>query len=195
MIVRCVANTGEALPATSWDPRVGLTADTEFEVMLGRQYEVFAVTVRLNMNWYYVIDNSGSSYPIWKPAVLFDIVDGSIPPSWRLGYFRFSHDRQYSILSFPEWAEDYHFYERLVDEEASAMEIFERRRLKLITPREAFLALSDFIWKFEKHAGPDMPKLLRDTMLDLRGEPVDQETWDNWLASVDKIRLGWAPRG
>ncbi|GAB78172.1 hypothetical protein SAMN05421595_0693 [Austwickia chelonae] len=132
MIVRCVATTGEALPLTARDPAQGVSADTEFALTLEDEYEVFAVTVFLGTTWYYVMDDDGNPWPTWVPAALFDVEDGSISPTWCLGYFRFGRDDQYPILSFPEWAHDHQFYERLVDGDAAAVATFERRRLELM---------------------------------------------------------------
>lgn len=90
MIVRCVANTGSLLPACAYDSKRGVNADTEFAVTPGRTYFVFGVTLLLGIAWYYVLDDDGHAWPTWIPAPLFDVVDGAIPASWVVGYFRFS---------------------------------------------------------------------------------------------------------
>ncbi|MEZ5125300.1 MAG: hypothetical protein R2826_03500 [Thermoleophilia bacterium] len=128
MIVRCIAVDGSALPTTSYDPRQGITADTEFPVTLGRRYAVYAITVYLGIAWYYIMDDDGNPWPVWTPAPLFEIADGSLPSSWQIGYFRFDREDQYPIVSFPEWASDHSFYERLVDRDAAAVRIFTTRR-------------------------------------------------------------------
>lgn len=131
MIVRCLSNTCETLPATSRDSALGINADTEFPITIGRSYEVFAMTVLLGIAWYYVLDEHGHDWPTWTPAPLFDVVDGTLPRSWRVGYFRFEGEDQYPILSFPEWATDHRFYERLVDGDADAVRIFNERRKEI----------------------------------------------------------------
>lgn len=128
MIVRCLETTGHVLPIASHDPLQGVDADTVFAVTRGRDYYVYAITVFLGLTWYYLMDDDGHPWPTWVPAPLFDVIDGSLPPSWRVGYFRFSRDNQYPILSFPEWAQDHQFYERLVDRDPGAVETFLRRR-------------------------------------------------------------------
>ena len=110
---------------------MGIDAGTHFAVTRGREYPVYAVTVLLGIVWYYVMDDDGDPYPIWAPGPLFDVVDGTLPPSWRMGYFRFSRDNQYPILSFPEWADDHWYYERLVDRDPEAVEVLARRRLEI----------------------------------------------------------------
>ncbi|MBO9521876.1 MAG: hypothetical protein J7518_10090 [Nocardioidaceae bacterium] len=131
MIVRCISNTGESLPATSRDSSQGVNSDTEFPVTIGRSYPVFAVTVFLGTAWYYVLDDDAHDWPTWIPAPLFDVVDGALPESWRVGYFRFGVEDQYPILSFPEWASDHAFYERLVGRDPEAVRIFAMRRTEV----------------------------------------------------------------
>lgn len=64
----------------------------------------------------------------------------------------------------------------------------------LLTPRQAFLAMTDFIWEFAQRAGDDLITLIGDTGIEADGGPTDPAAWDDWLASVAKIRSGKAPR-
>lgn len=52
-----------------------------------------------------------------------------------VGYFHFGRDNQYPILSFPGWATDHRFYERLVDGDADAVRIFNERRQEVEATR------------------------------------------------------------
>jgi hypothetical protein len=49
MIVRCIASTGSVLPVTARDPLLGVNADTEFPITVGRSYPVYAVTILLGI--------------------------------------------------------------------------------------------------------------------------------------------------
>jgi hypothetical protein len=90
---------------------------------------VYAITVFRGLAWYYVLDDHALPYPVWKPAALFELSSGAIPANWVIGYVRTSSDDVgYPILSFPEWANDRYYYERLVDGDAAAVAIFEKRR-------------------------------------------------------------------
>ena len=131
MIVRSIANSGSSLPSANIDPRRGYDRSTEFPLTVDQEYVVFALTVFLGTAWYYVMDDDGLDWPTWMPAGLFDVVDGSIPSAWRVGYFKFSRDDQYPLLSFPEWADDHTFYERLVDRDPRAVETFRTRRQEI----------------------------------------------------------------
>jgi hypothetical protein len=128
MIVRCIANSGADLPVANIVPSRGYDRSTEFPLTIGRDYSVFALTVFLGTAWYYVLDDDGNPWPTWSPAALFDVVDGHIPHGWSCGYIRNSADDQYPVISFPEWAEDHTFYERLVDGDEAAIRVFNERR-------------------------------------------------------------------
>lgn len=137
MIVRCTARTGDVLPSMSRDSSVGIDGSTEFPVTVGRSYLVFAMTIYLGVAWYYIMDDDGHAWPTWVPAPLFEVVDGSLPASWRVGYFHFGREDQYPIVSFPEWAEDQQFYERLVDGDATAVRIFSERKREIEMTRSS----------------------------------------------------------
>lgn len=64
----------------------------------------------------------------------------------------------------------------------------------LLTPHQAFLAMTDFIWEFAQRAGDDLLTLIGDTGIEADGGPTDPAAWDDWVASVAKIRAGKAPR-
>lgn len=64
-----------------------------------------------------------------------------------------------------------------------------------LSRRDAFLVMSDYIWQYAQRAGDDLATLLGDTELERDGMPGDPAAWDDWLASVAKIRSGKPPRG
>jgi hypothetical protein len=63
-----------------------------------------------------------------------------------------------------------------------------------LTAREAFLVMTDFIWRFAQSAGDDLITLLGDTELEADGQPSDAASWEDWMASVSRIRDGDPPR-
>jgi hypothetical protein len=131
MIVRCIANTGADLPAVNIDPRSGYNRTTEFPLTIGREYSVFGMTAFLGSVWYYIIDDDDHEWPIWKPSALFDVVNGSLPSDWTVGYRRYDVDNQFPVISFPEWAHDPTFYERLLDGDPEAARVFAARRREI----------------------------------------------------------------
>ena len=59
-----------------------------------------------------------------------------------------------------------------------------------VTVRQAFLAMSELIWRFAESAGDDMGALLRYTALRADGPPVDPAAWADWLRCVSATKLG-----
>jgi hypothetical protein len=59
-----------------------------------------------------------------------------------------------------------------------------------LTEREAFLAMSEFIWRFACRAGDDLLTLVGDTELLEDGEPTDPAAWDDWTDCVRAVRAG-----
>jgi hypothetical protein len=131
MIVRCRTTTAGGLPAYAYDSERGITPDTEYPVTPGRDYPVVGITIMQGQAWYYIHDDDDLAWPIWTPASVFEVVDGHMPASWIVGYFRFAPDRQYPLISFPEWASDHYFYERLVDGEPDALRTYALRRAEV----------------------------------------------------------------
>jgi hypothetical protein len=131
MLVRCVSNSGADLPEISRDSRMGIDASTEFALTVGRDYVVFAVTNYLATIWYYVMDDDDLPYPVWKPAPLIEMVDGRVPDHWVLAQYRNRSDGGHRfLLSFPEWAENWHYYELLVGGNSAALAQFELEKAR-----------------------------------------------------------------
>lgn len=62
--------------------------------------------------------------------------------------------------------------------------------------REAFLAMSRFLWQFANRAGDDLMTLLGDIAIDVDGDTNDPAAWDDWLDCVRAVKEGGqAPPG
>ena len=129
MRVTCIGSTGAALPGSCLDARIGITRDTNFPLTVAAQYVVYAITTFHGHSWYYVFDDDELAYPVWMLAPLFEISEPSLPPDWIIGYVRRDlQEEGFPCISFPEWALDHYFYERLVDGDPSAVSTFRVRR-------------------------------------------------------------------
>ena len=129
MRVTCLASSGSSLPVSCLDDAAGITRETEFPLTIGAVYVVYAITTFRGHCWYYIFDDNRQPYPVWRLAPLFEISDPLLPPDWVVGYVRNGHDDEgFPLISFPEWARDHYFYERLVDGDASTVAVFEARR-------------------------------------------------------------------
>ena len=132
MKIKCVNNSGKALPQRLKDARLGLSEATQFHVTVGREYVVYGVTIFLGDVWYYICDDSFSYFPVWHPAIIFSVVDGRISRFWTAAYRPSdqSSDEAF-VVSFSEWASDGHFYGRLTDGETDAVQLFKNYKQKM----------------------------------------------------------------
>jgi hypothetical protein len=124
MIVQCVSNSAKDLPASALDSRRGYDLNTKFSITVGQKYVVYAMTVFLCQNWYYICDDDKLHYPVWYPSSFFRVTSGEIPRAWEYEYH--PGPPPYPILAFAEWAHDDRFYERLTDQEPDAVATFNR---------------------------------------------------------------------
>lgn len=133
MIVQCISNKVDGtMPSALREYWLSHGLELGFPLTVGAQYVVVAIAIEAGIPWYYLHDDDDLSWPVWYPGNLFNVVDGSLPPSWVYGYVRISRDSQFSLISFPEWAEDRFFYERLVDGDAATEDIYAARRREII---------------------------------------------------------------
>jgi hypothetical protein len=95
---------------------------------VGKEYFVFAITIRLGHAWYYIADEDFVYYPILNPASLFEIVDGRVSSYWNVGLHPEKHQSECFIVAFPEWANDPYFYDKLTDRNPETVAVFEKYR-------------------------------------------------------------------
>ena len=92
-------------------------SDGQLNLEKDKEYCVYGIAFRDNSPWYYLCLDEDDESPTAYPAELFKITDGRLSSCWRLS-------PQDSSLVFEEWANDPSFYERLVDDDPSAIENF-----------------------------------------------------------------------
>jgi hypothetical protein len=125
MIVRCLSNTSLELPEAYLDPAGGYHRKTEFDLSVGRDYTVYAFTVRHGQVWYYLCGDLHSHYPVIYPAPLFLVVKNSLSKYWVYRYTSNYPDQQV-LIAFDAWVSDPYFYDRLTDLEENEMSMFLR---------------------------------------------------------------------
>ena len=122
MKIRCIANTGAALPEPYFDPAIFLTQETEFQLIIGKEYVVYALYEWEGMIWYYICDERYTYYPIPNPAPLFEVVDNRISQYWRFKL----HPNGLLEIAFKEWFSEPYFYDRLTDQQEEEVLIFDK---------------------------------------------------------------------
>lgn len=140
MRVRCIHNRGIDLRPYEYKPitnneifgRFGSSGMTEFnEVKIGREYLVMGILLGEGA-LYYLIDD-GADIDIC-PYPLFEVIDHTLPSSW---FFKASkhtdslYPYQEAVWGYYEFVFDDSHYEKLVDMEEGAMQIYFKRKREL----------------------------------------------------------------
>ncbi|MBD1939013.1 hypothetical protein [Microcoleus sp. FACHB-68] len=83
MKIRCITNSGAALPEIYLDSRVNRSKETVFRLTVGKEYVVYALHEAGGAVWYYICDDHYMYYPQEHAAPLFEIVDNRLSHYWR----------------------------------------------------------------------------------------------------------------
>lgn len=104
-------------------------ADTIFPLQVGKDYVIYALTLRRGGVWYYLLDESGVGYPVWFPAPLFEVSDSRLSKYWVFGFHEAGLRAGDAVFAFAEWANDpLNFYDGLSDGRAEIRSVFQRYR-------------------------------------------------------------------
>lgn len=143
IVLKCLSNRLSEVPERYLDERGGFTREKIFDLTPGKEYVAFGITTHAGGWWYYVEDDLGRNYPVWRPEVLFEVVDSTVPEHW-IGHNDVDYyGQKQTTLSFPEWASDPYFYERLVDEDEAAVITYQAERAKLLLSHQSSVLEAD----------------------------------------------------
>jgi hypothetical protein len=122
MKIRCIANKGADLPENYLNPPLDITKETEFKLIVGKEYTVYGISQWQGNLGYYICDERYTYYPIENPAPLFEIIDGRYSRYWQVQLAT----NGLLEIAFEHWFSIPYFYEKLTDGEAEAVLIFEK---------------------------------------------------------------------
>ncbi|MEG4575187.1 hypothetical protein QUA56_21235 [Microcoleus sp. N3A4] len=122
MKIRCIANKGAYLPENYLNPPLDITKETEFKLIVGKEYIVYAISEWQGNLSYYICDERYTYYPIHNPAPLFEIVDAKYSRYWQVQLA----SNGLLEIAFEHWFSIPYFYEKLTDSEAEAVLIFDK---------------------------------------------------------------------
>jgi hypothetical protein len=100
-------------------------SDGQLDLEKSVEYCVYGIIFRDNSPWYYLCLDEDDESPSPFPADLFKVTDDSLSSYWRLSSQSFT-DGVISSMVFDEWANDSSFYERLIDGDPLAIELFKK---------------------------------------------------------------------
>ncbi len=98
-------------------------SDGQTNLKINVEYCVYGILIRDNAPWYYLCLDERDKSPTPYPTELFRITDERLSSYWRLST-KNSTKGVMSSMVFDEWAKDPSFYERLIDDDSSAIELF-----------------------------------------------------------------------
>jgi hypothetical protein len=121
MRVRCETHRGADL--SDADVVAGRSRSSNYYLTDGREYVVYGIVMEKNALSYLVEDHPG--VPIWEPASFFAIVSDKLSRFWQIS-ISMDTNGYTALMSFPEMVKSEPFYTELIDDDASAKEIYSR---------------------------------------------------------------------
>jgi hypothetical protein len=128
---RCVANAVHRVADAKARERLERAIHVEgalAELTVGETYDVVALEERSGGVWLFIHTVLSSECPYPYPAEMFDIVDASLPAGWWITFETQTSGLVIKRISFRQWAQDGGFYEKLVDRDTQALEVYNRQR-------------------------------------------------------------------
>lgn len=133
MHVQCTKNKKSDLP--NWMKEKGrfdFGRDPKFPLNIGQWYPVYAVALMRGCGWYFVNDDLNDEIPFWRPSPLFKITESSLSRFWEVR-IEVGEDPQdtVEVLAVPEWIQQDHFYNNLVDRCNEEVRVFFEYKRKM----------------------------------------------------------------
>ena len=129
MEVKCIYNSLDQLNyqyaklLTSIVQSDGIFTDLE----IGKIYDVLALEYQDDIGLVvYIRTVAGTWFPTPYPIGLFKLENNEIMPGWRFAVSYDSGKPLIKIMSFPDWVDTDHYYERLVEGDRHATSAFGR---------------------------------------------------------------------
>ena len=120
MRIRCLATTGNHLPAAYLAAPLGLTNRTEFDLTVGKEYVVYAIDTIDDRTYFFICADSFTNYPMRVPAPLFETIDGTRSKHWKT----VTRANGLQETAIDAWISDPYFHEKLVEGNAAAVALF-----------------------------------------------------------------------
>jgi|SRR6266446_1909472 len=130
MRVRCIKNEVAAIAEGKVRDRIRRSIHLDgpmTDLQVGREYEVQALEVRDAGLWLYLHTVAANDFPYPYPAEMFEFRDKTLPVGWGIRLQAKEGGVLLKTVTFSEWANDEHFYERLVSGDPEAVGVYQRR--------------------------------------------------------------------
>jgi hypothetical protein len=125
MIVRCLSKYGKDLPVDALVPKDGFGPDQQFDLIPGKYYVVYGMTLYSSYIWYYICEGNPILYPFWNPSPLFEVIDGRLSKYWMYSFTKLERLNKFqAIWAYRQWAEEPYYYDLLTDGEEREFQLF-----------------------------------------------------------------------
>lgn len=132
MKVKCIYNNVNDLPNYLVGKDKTCKENSSFHLKINKEYIVYAMTVMDDIVWYYICDEDYSTFPVLVPCPLFEVVDKKISRYWIFNCTPIHNYTDFNCeWSFPEWANDIYFYNKLVEWEKTEEDLFAYYKQKM----------------------------------------------------------------
>ena len=98
---------------------------------VGSEYLVQALEEKDGGLWLYLHTVDALGYPHPYPAEMFEVIDSQVSDNWCVRIEDGADGRSWKRIAFCEWAEDDGFYEKLINDDENALEVYRRN---MVTP-------------------------------------------------------------
>ncbi|MFZ2643177.1 MAG: hypothetical protein WA117_19450 [Verrucomicrobiia bacterium] len=129
MRIVCIKNTLAAIAESEVRERLRRSIHMDgpiTDLEIGREYAVQAVEERDGGLWFYLHTVSVNDYPYPYPAEMFELRDNTVPAGWVVSMEVQRGSVGLKRITFPAWATDDVFYERLVDGDVETVSAYRR---------------------------------------------------------------------
>lgn len=108
---------------------IGYAPEVVIDVVRGQVFTVYSICQWKGMIHYLII-NGDIDRPVWFPAVLFDVVDSSLPDNWHHAYWgNRMNAPATAVWGYPEMSESGgKHYVGLIERESDDLKVFAARR-------------------------------------------------------------------
>jgi hypothetical protein len=133
MRTRCTINKLADVPEPDVRERLGRSIHLDgpiTDLVIGQEYAVQALTERDGGLWLFLHTVAQSEFPYPYPAEMFETRDTTLPLGWCICLQKEHGKIKWKQISFPEWANDEHFYEKLVEGNRETVSVYQRRMIR-----------------------------------------------------------------
>jgi hypothetical protein len=102
----------------------GYSEGTEFYIEIGREYEIYGITIWGGVISYLVVDKHRQTS--FYPADLFELIDSEVPKSWVFRYIGLGMFKVNAVFGYKRLVYDQDHYDALVQHDEGAMSYFFR---------------------------------------------------------------------